>query len=181
MEKKGDMFFTKDDGVDAFHLRNEAAHKPLVFKLAPLCRLDRLIVRLHGLLQFEPQVLPVHPKGFDLALPLLLRFPQLFYLFDQASIFKAALLGDVCRRLEVSYEERVGRGLRPSLSVSHQVQSGGRRQIVVSSSRRGKWSHLTRQSHWQVSETKEKAQATRPEPAGEQPINTARNDQIDEF
>ena len=100
-EKKGNMFFTKDDGVDALRLRDEAAHKPLVFELTPLCRLDRLIVRIHGLLQLELQVFPVHPKGFDLALPLFLRFPQPFILFDQTSIFKAALLGDLCRRLEI--------------------------------------------------------------------------------
>ena len=107
-ERTEDVFVTKNDGVDAFHLRNKAAHKPLVFKLAPLCRLDRLIMRFHGFLQFEPQVLPVQPKGFDLALPLFLRFPQPFVLFDQASILKAALLGGLCRQLEIGHGERVG-------------------------------------------------------------------------
>ena len=68
MKKKGRHVFTKDDFVDALRLRDEAAHKLLVFKLACPGRFDRLIVRIHGLLQLEPQVFLIRRVSTSLCL-----------------------------------------------------------------------------------------------------------------
>ena len=103
MKKREETFLPKMISLTRSASETRPLTKLLVFKLARLGRLDGLIVRVHGLLQLEPQVLPVHPKGLDLALPLFLSLPQPLILLGQANIFKAALLGR-CRRLEISHE-----------------------------------------------------------------------------
>ena len=78
--KKKRRFLTKNDFVYALHFRDKIAHELLVLELAFLGRLDGLVMGLHGLLQLEPQVFPVLPKGFDLDQPLFLRFSQPLHL-----------------------------------------------------------------------------------------------------
>ena len=101
-----------------------------MFGLAQLGRLNCLVVCLHGFLQLELQVLPIRLKGLDLALPLFLCLPQPLVLLSQANILKAALLGRLGRRPEVSHGERVGRILCFQLLIEH-GEGNGDRQLFL--------------------------------------------------
>ena len=117
--KKKGRSLTDNDFVYALRFRDKTTHELLVLELTSFGRLGGLVMSIQGRLQFEPQVLSILPKGLNHVQPLLLRFLQPFYFLCQSSDFKAALLGDLCRRLEINHRECMSGILLLQLLVKH--------------------------------------------------------------